>query len=967
MFTVACGNFRKRQGVRALLWPGTATLRGRRTATPLTKFYRSSFSSNVDAWNFAFLPVLKSALMSPLKKNLLAGCVAATFTFAVPQLFAADASATPPAQPLPAHSFSTLDGLDVTMWAQSPLLRNPTNIDIDKDGRIWVAEGVNYRKNYDRQPEGDRIVILEDTDGNGTADKVSVFVQEPFLRAPMGVAVMDNKIVVSMAPDIVVYTDVNRNLKFDPATDKRDVLISGFNGRIHDHTVHSVSAGPDGLWYWNAGNCGALFTDKSGKTFRIGSAYDPYYGKQNPGDLTWNPREIAGQKSDDGHVYIGGFAAKMRPDGAAVEIIGYNFRNSYEQAITSFGDVFQTDNDDPPACRTAFLLQYGNAGFCSFDGKRTWQADRRPGQDIATSEWRQEDPGAMPAGDVYGGGAPTGVAFYENGALGEKHQGLLLTCEPARNVVFGYYPKADGANFKLERFNFLTSNKEGEFAGTDFKGGTRSVTSELKTLFRPSDVCVGPDGAIYVADFFDPRVGGHQDLDETLAGAIYRVAPKGFRSKPAKLDLTSTKGQVEALKSPAVNLRFAGFTALKSQGGVAAISAVTPLLKDKNPYIRSRAIWLLSQLGKDGIARVEPFLKDSDPQFRIAAFRALRQQNHRLLENAKDLANDPSPAVRREVAVAMRDVSFAKSKDILATLAKGYDGKDRTYLEAFGTGCSGKESQMYDALLKTMGSADAAGWSEAFAGIAWRLHPKQAVDAFKQRALTESLSIPARKAALVALGYTPERTAAQAVIQVAAKTKGPVKEDAVWWLMNKKDNHWKEFGVMNALKEQGVYDPDKVELFALTVAEPPPSQLPPVKEILKLKGDANRGKQLATACYTCHRIGTEGVDYAPNLTAFAKAQTSEVVLNSIVNPSADIAHGYNGYEINTKDGLQIHGLILVDSDPVIIQSMGGQTQTVPVKRIQSKKPLNRSLMLSAEQMGLGPQELADLLAYLKSL
>lgn len=62
-------------------------------------------------------------------------------------------------------------------------------------------------------------------------------------------------------------------------------------------------------------------------------------------------------------------------------------------------------------------MEGGNAGFASADGQRSWGADKRPGQDTPTAEWRQEDPGTMPAGDVYGGGSPTGVAFYENGQL----------------------------------------------------------------------------------------------------------------------------------------------------------------------------------------------------------------------------------------------------------------------------------------------------------------------------------------------------------------------------------------------------------------------------------------------------------------------------------------------------------------------------------------------------------------------
>jgi hypothetical protein len=162
-----------------------------------------------------------------------------------------------------------------------------------------------------------------------------------------------------------------------------------------------------------------MFTDKSGKTFRIGSAYDPTYGG-GKGDLGWEPAED--RRHEVATTATCGSAASPRawiPMARRVHIIGHNYRNSYEQTVTSYGDVFQNDNDDPPACRTSFLLEFGNAGFCSFDGKRSWGADRRPGQSIPVAEWRQEDPGTMPAGDVYGGGSPTGITYVEDSALGE--------------------------------------------------------------------------------------------------------------------------------------------------------------------------------------------------------------------------------------------------------------------------------------------------------------------------------------------------------------------------------------------------------------------------------------------------------------------------------------------------------------------------------------------------------------------
>lgn len=916
---------------------------------------------------------------------MLLSCFLANLTFAQTPLSPATASpATPPQTSAPAPAtepaptpapepppdivppelFTVPDGFEVTVWAKSPMLRNPTNMDIDAQGRIWVTEGVNYRRHANRELAGDRVVVLEDSNGNGRADKSTVFVQEPQMIAPLGMAVIDNQVIVSNAPDLIVYTDVDRDGKFDPAVDKRDVLLTGFNGKNHDHSLHSVTFGPDGRWYFNQGNSGAMFTDRSNKTFRVGSTYDPRSSGATP-LFSWKPLDISGAKSDDGHVYVGGFAMRMKPDGTDVEVIGYNFRNSYEQTVTSFGDVFQNDNDDPPACRTAFLLEYGNAGYFSRDGKRTWSADKRPGQSVPTAEWRQEDPGTMPSGDVYGGGAPTGIAFYEGDALGEKYRGLLLSCEAARNTIFGYYPKPDGAGYKLERFDFLTTNKEQQFAGTDFKGG--KVNNELKTFFRPSDVVIGPDGAIYVADWFDPRVGGHADLDNATSGAIYRIAPKGFKSVVPKFDLNTTEGQLAALKSPAVNTRALGYTRLRAQGA-AALEPVAALLKDPNPYLRGRAVWLLAELGPAGTAKVEGLLRDPEPLMRVAAFRALRRvKSPQLLNHARTLATDQSPAVRREVALALRDVPFVQARELLLALARGYDGVDRSYLEAWGTGCSGKEKEIFAALAADQREKNPVKWTPAYANLVWRLTPADAVPAFAARAASAELTETQRLAATTALGFIPTRDAAFALLDLAQKADGKVKSHAFWWLMNYKDTRWQEFDLTAALKDRGLYDPEKFVPVPSVVPPPPESPtMPPVAEIAALVGDAKRGAAVGQACYLCHHIGDKGTDYAPALTGFASRQATEVVITAIVNPSADIAHGYEGSELKLTDDTLIDGLVLSNGDPVIVQSMGGVTQLIPAAKVASTRPLRRSLMLSAEQLGLKPQDVADVVAWLKT-
>jgi putative heme-binding domain-containing protein len=544
---------------------------------------------------------------------------------------------------------------------------------------------------------------------------------------------------------------------------------------------------------------------------------------------------------------------------------------------------------------------------------------------------------------------------------------VLLSCETSRNVVFGYFPKVDGAGYRLERFDFLTSNPGRDFAGIDSQRG-RLRTEDIRTWFRPSDVAVGPDGAIYVADWFDPRTGGHAALDSSFAGAIYRIAPKGRKLTRPRIDVTTTAGQIEALRNPAVHVRALGFMKLRAAGAT-AVAPVAALLADENPYIRARAIFLLAQLGATGVAKVEEQLKNRDAMTRVTAFRALRRVNHRVVEHAAELAADFSAAVRREVAVAMRDVPLAASRDILLAVGKGYDGHDRAYLEAWGTGCTGKEKEIATALLAVAPGKDAAKWPANYAHLIWRLTPAGAEGAFATRATATALPEKERIAAVTALGFTPTKAAAEALMDLAGSAAGMTKAHALWWLMNYKDTRWKDVGVAATLKQRGLYDPDTISITNSIVPEPAPSKLPPAAEVAKLKGNAVKGAATAQACLLCHRIGDQGNEYGPALAGFARGQATEVVINAIIDPSAEIAHGYDGVAIDLKDGGQVHGILLSGGDPVVVQSMGGLTQMIPAAKIRgsSRKPLGRSLMLSAEQLGLNAQDVADIVAYLKTI
>ena len=839
--------------------------------------------------------------------------------------------------------------LEVTLWAETPLLFNPTNMDVDAKGRIWVTEGINYRRSQTRK-DGDRVVVLEDTDFDGVADKSTVFIQDPELVAPMGIGVFDNVIYVSQTPHILKYTDMNRNFVFDEG-DTREVFLTGFIGGNHDHSTHSVIGGPDGKLYFNQGNCGAKITDGDGRTFYVGSFY---YNKGGPQvDWNFNPTTFAGKKSDDGHVWVSGFTGRINPDSTGMEIVGHGYRNSYEQILTSFRDMFQNDNDDPPACRTSFVPEGAFFGFCSEDGKFGWSADRIAGQTTAEAEWRTHLPGTFPPGDVYGSGSPTGITYYENGSLPQRYEGSLFSCEPAKRQIFRYVPKPEGAGYKLEREIFLSRQGSDRMAGAF------------------SDVMVGADGALYVADWYDPMVGGHGAADQQHIGKIYRIAPKGFKSSKQV-----PKTAEEMLVSPAHNVRFHGFQKLKSQGH-SAFSQIKKLLNSKSPWLASRAIWVLPHLGKGGHAELEHVISTigaSDFRYRAAALRsALRYDRENLgFRLIQKLSRDESPHVRRVALTHLRDFAYERKKEVLLDLITAGSMEDRTYLESVGLATDGSENELWSDYCNLQNITSPKDWDREAHLLAWRLHGNSMVQDMVTRMLMQGVSMDHRLELVSSLAMNRSLPAFEGMKKVYLESENEkVKDLAKQFLVKGMVHRWKNHPVREFLIANNIIDAKPKPLVQVPAVR---NEVGPLKvaNVIKLTGDYEKGESSAARCYSCHQFDNLGVDFGPNLKGWGQGRSAEEIARAIIHPSAGIAHGYEASEVTLEPNWQdrksfwrINGIILSESDPLTIKSTGGLIQKVPSHEIHFIQPSRNSLMLSAHQLGMSEQNVADVVAFLK--
>ncbi|MCH2378941.1 MAG: NPCBM/NEW2 domain-containing protein, partial [Pedosphaera sp.] len=572
------------------------------------------------------------------------------------------------------------EALQAELFAAEPMMLSPSNIDIDHRGRVWVCEVVNYRRHNGKRPEGDCILILEDTNGDGKADSKKIFYQGRDIDSAHGVCVLgtpdgkNTRVIVSALDKVQVFTDVDG----DDKADKKETLFSGISGSQHDHGIHQFMFGPDGRLYFNFGNNGRQLKDKDGNTVT---------------DLAGNVVTANRKPYQEGMVF------RCKLDGSELETLGWNFRNNWMITVDSFGTLWQSDNDDDGnrGVRINYVMEYGNYGYKDEFTGAGWRSKRtNMEKTVPDRHWHLNDPGVMPNLLQTGAGSPTGICVYEGDLLPKVFHGQTIHTDAGPSIVRSYPVERSGAGYSASIVNILDGAKRDKW-------------------FRPSDVKVAPDGSLIVADWYDPGVGGHnmRDLDR---GRLFRVTPKGHKGyKPPMLNFKTTDGLIAAIKNPNHAARYVAWTELhKRQNDVKP--ALQELAGDANPRFRARALWLLSQIHGNQKATIELALKDMDDNIRGMALRIARQHKLEVIPLIKQLASDKSALVRRECLIALRHNKSADAPLLWAKLASQHDGKDRWYLEALGLAADQQENNFFDAWLESTSKLN----TPAARDIIWR-------------------------------------------------------------------------------------------------------------------------------------------------------------------------------------------------------------------------------------------------------
>jgi putative membrane-bound dehydrogenase-like protein len=539
-------------------------------------------------------------------------------------------------------TFQIVKGFRVELAAAEPEIVDPVSLCFDERGRMFVCEMIGYPNGgvgTGDESRG-RIRMLTDTDGDGYYETSVVYAEG--LRFPMGVVPWKNGIIVAVAPDIRYLEDTTG----DGKADKTTILYTGFNLANIQQLVNSLQWGYDGWVYGVAGNNGGTIqsVEKPDAPAVVLQARGFRFRPDVPASL--EPTSGGGQY------------------GLTSDEFGHWFTNTNSQHLRQivFPDHYLRRN--PVATVPAVTIDIPDHGaackvfrISPFEAWRVERTTRRAGGADAKRFAATE---LVPGGFVTSACSPL---VYTANLFSEEFRGNVFVCDPANNLIHRDILEPNGSVFVAKRGDI-----DCEFlASTD-------------NWFRPVHLSIGPDGSMYVLDFYreviETPLSLPDDIKEKLnlesrgRGRIWRVVPEGM--KRPELPTFSTEKLAEQLRHPNSWVRqTAQRLILQHRPESIADEIAKHIMNVAGTPLLPVTLTTLNELDALTDDLIENALVDSQPGNREVALRLAEPRlasSVRLQQAVVKLTDDPSMMVRFQVALTAGDMPDQLRTQVLSRL-----------------------------------------------------------------------------------------------------------------------------------------------------------------------------------------------------------------------------------------------------------------------------------------------------------
>lgn len=500
------------------------------------------------------------------------------------------------------ESFKIADGFEITLFASEPLVAKPIQMNWDAEGRLWVISSTAYPHLKTGEEANDKVFILEDTDGDGVADKSTVFAEG--LLQPTGILPGDGGVYVANSTEILHLSDTDG----DGKADTRRKVLGGFGTADTHHLIHTFRWGPEGRLYFNQ----SIYIHSHVET-------------------PWGVRRLEG-----------GGVWKLQPHTLELDVYARGLVNPWGLRFDSYGQSFLTDGAGGEGINYAFP----GATFLTAPGAERILRGLNPGQP-----------------------KHSGLDIVSGRHMPESWQGNLITNDFRANRINRFQLEEQGSGY--------ASRQMPDLLWTDH------------VAFRPVDITIGPDGAIYVADWYNPiiqhgEVDFHDPRRDQERGRIWRITAKNRPLVPKpNLAGAPVSELLDALKAEEEWTRSQSRQLLKERGAAEVAPAlqkwVDALDRQARDYERLKleALWVFQAIDTYNGPLLEQLLNAESHQVRAGALRALQLWHKKAqnIETALQTAvKDAHPQVRLEAVIALRELNTAAAaKAALAVLEQPMD------------------------------------------------------------------------------------------------------------------------------------------------------------------------------------------------------------------------------------------------------------------------------------------------------